>query len=213
MIAEIYGFPVYMDKLSDPEKFLRYIQDINLGKSDGWNAKCLVSSSDGSSEIEENDRNFINDQIFDELCLHGERYLKELEIDVKMAPTRCNDLKCTGCRDIWVNKYDKGDSQDLHWHVDEEEDVLFSFTCFLKFDPEKDASFVFVNPIPEYGIKCKKLREHPSFSAAMTPNIQEGTIIIFPPWMLHYVEEQKTDRPRITIAGNFYEILKEEVKN
>jgi len=27
--------------------------------------------------------------------------------------------------------------------------------------------------------------------------------------MVHYVEEQKTDGPRITIAGNLYEVLKE----
>ena len=210
MIAEIYGFPVYMDKLSDPEKFLRYIQDVKLGKSDGWNAKCLVSSKDGSSEIEENDKCFIHDEIFDELCLHGERYLRELEIDVKMSPSECNDLKCKDCRDIWVNKYEKGHSQDLHWHVNEEKDILFSFACFLKFDPDKDASFVFVNPIPKYSVKCKKLREHPSFSVAMKPNIQEGTIIIFPPWMLHYVETHKSEEPRITIAGNFYEIKSKE---
>ena len=205
MIAEIYGFPVYMDKLSDPEKFLRYIQDIKLGKSDGWNAKCLVSSHDGSSEIGENDIKFIHDEIFDELCLHGDRYLQELEIDLKMCPNTCKDPKCSECRDIWVNKYEKGHSQGLHWHVFEGRDILFSFVCFLKFDPDKDASFVFVNPIPRFGVKCEKLRENPYFSAAMKPNIEEGSIMIFPPWMLHYVETHKSEEPRITIAGNFYE--------
>lgn len=205
MIAEIYGFPVYMDKLSDSEKFLRYVQDLKLAKSDGWNAKCLVSSKHGSTEIKENDLNFIHDEIFDELCLHGERYLQELGIDIKMSPSECKNPKCKDCRDIWVNKYENGHSQDLHWHVNEEKDILFSFACFLKFDPDKDASFVFVNPIPHHGVKCDKLREHPSFSRAMKPNIEEGTILIFPPWMLHYVETQKSDDPRISMAGNFYE--------
>lgn len=205
MIAEIYGFPVYMDKLSNSEKFLRYVQDLKLAKSDGWNAKCLVSSKQGSTEIKENDINFIHDEIFDELCLHGERYLQELGIDIKMSPSECKNPKCKDCRDIWVNKYEKGHSQDLHWHVNEEKDILFSFACFLKFDPDKDASFVFVNPIPHHGVKCDKLREHPSFSRAMKPNIEEGTILIFPPWMLHYVETQKSDDPRISMAGNFYE--------
>jgi hypothetical protein len=205
MIAEIYGFPVYMDKLSNPEKFLRYIQDIKLEKSDGWNAKCLVSSKHGSTSIGETDNNFIHDEIFDELCLHGENYLGELGVDIKMSPSECGDPKCQNCRDIWINKYEKGHSQDIHWHVNEEKNILFSFACFLKFDPEKDASFVFVNPIPHEGVKSTKLREHPSFSVAMKPNIEEGTILIFPPWMLHYVETHKSEEPRISMAGNFYE--------
>src|SRR6056300_459532 len=174
MIADIYGFPVYIDKLLDSKKFLRYIQNFKLAKSDGWNAKCLVSSNDGSSEIRENDNNFIHDEIFNEICLHGERYLQELKLDIKMSPSMCKNTVCKVCRDIWVNKYEKGCSQDLHWHVSEKSDILFSFVCFLKFDPEKDASFVFVNPIPHYGIKCSKLRENPYFSAAMKPVIEEG---------------------------------------
>jgi hypothetical protein len=210
MIAEIYGFPVYMDKLSDPEKFLRYIQDVKLAKSDNWNAKCLVSSRHGSAELGETQPNFIHDEIFDELCLHGKRYLQEMNIDIKMSPSECKNPKCKNCRDIWINKYEKGHSQDLHWHVNEEKDILFSFACFLKFDPDKDASFVFVNPIPHDGVKCEKLRENPYFSVAMKPNIEEGSIMIFPPWMLHYVETHHSDEPRISMAGNFYENKSEE---
>ena len=209
MIEDVYGFPVYMDKLSDKEKFMQYIQDYKLEKSDGWNANCLISSSAGSTLLENKEEPIIDDYIHNEVCSHGQKYLKEIGIDVKLTTNQCNNPECKECRDIWINQYEKGHSQDLHWHVHDDRKILFSFVCFLKYDPLKDADFVFVNPIPKHGVHCKKLRDHPSFSVYMKPNIQEGAIMIFPPWMLHYVETQKSDGPRITMAGNFYEINSE----
>ena len=73
----------------------------------------------------------------------------------------------------------------------------------------KDAKFKFINPTP-LEITNETLREHPAFAFDMTPDVEEGDILIFPCWMLHCVEEQKTDGPRITAAGNFYEVLKEK---
>lgn len=205
MISEIYGFPVYVGKLSNVEKFMQHIQDFKLEKSDDWNANCLVSSSAGSSALEDQKDPIIDDCIHEEVCLHGQHYLKELGVDVKVTANQCNNQECKECRDIWVNKYEKGHSQDLHWHVHEDRKIMFSFVCFLKYDSTKDANFVFVNPIPKHGIHCQKLREHPSFSVTMKPHVEEGTIMIFPPWMLHYVETQKSEGSRITMAGNFYE--------
>lgn len=208
MLINIYGFPVYKGKISDPEKILHYIQEYKFGNSDKWNANCLISASGGSSKISEESEFVINDYIYNELNKHAAKMMEDLNIDMKISPSECGNIKCPDCRDVWVNKYCKGHSQEIHWHVHPERDVLFSFAYFAKFDPEKDAKFKFVNPVPTE-ITNETLRKHPSFSVDMVPDIEEGDILIFPCWMLHYVEEQKTDGPRITVAGNLYELLKE----
>ena len=208
MLINIYGFPVYKGKISDPEKILHYIQEYKFGESDVWNANCLVSASHGSSQLSDETFVPINDYIYHEFNNPAVKMMAELGIDMEISASECGNKQCIDCRDIWVNKYCKGHSQEIHWHVEEERDILFSFAYFAKYDKEKDAKFTFVNPMP-LEITNETLRKHPSFSVDMAPDIEEGDILIFPCWMLHYVEEQETDGPRITVAGNFYEVLKD----
>ena len=57
------------------------------------------------------------------------------------------------------------------------------------------------NTLPE------ELREHPVFCNHVTlDNIKEGDLVIFPSYLDHFVEEQKHDGPRITIAGNLFKV-------
>lgn len=205
MIFDVYGYPVYKGKFSKGEDVLRYIEECKIGPSDKWNAKCLVSSSDGSSQVNDESMQVFNDIIFNEIVEHGKKMLEELDINVKMSPSECGHIKCTECQDIWINKYVKGHSQDLHWHLNPEKDILFSFTYFAKYDPKKDARFVFVNAMPRE-FRDEEINKHKAFTIQMIPEIEEGDIIIFPCWLLHYVETQKTDNERITMAGNFFKL-------
>lgn len=205
MIFEIYGFPVYKGKFSEPEKVLRYIQDCKLEKADKWNANCFTSAECGSNTLSESDNVCINDEIFDEIVRHASQMLSELDIKLSVSPSECGRLECKQCRDVWINKYTEGHNQNMHWHVDRKKGILFSFAYFAKYDPQKDADFVFVNPIPR-GICHKEMLKHPSFSIDAKMNVEEGDILIFPCWMLHYVTTQKSKEPRLTMAGNLYEI-------
>jgi hypothetical protein len=205
MISEIYGFPVYKGKFSNPEKVLHYIQECKLEKSDKWNANCLISAENGSTNVGEEENRCINDDIFNEIIKHASEMLKELEINLNVSPSECGKLECKECRDVWVNKYTKGHNQNMHWHVDNERGILFSFAYFAKYNPERDANFVFVNPVPR-DVCHKEMLKHPSFSKAVKMDIEEGDILIFPCWMLHYVTTQQCEGPRITMAGNLYEI-------
>lgn len=205
MIEEIYGYPVYKGKFSHPEKVFHYIQECKLEKSNKWNANCLVSAEDGSTNVSEDDFKYIHDEIFNEIVKHASYMLSELEINLKVSPSECGKLECKNCRDVWVNKYTEGHSQNMHWHVNRERGVLFSFAYFAKYDPERDADFVFVNPVPR-DVCHEEMLKHPAFSKAMKMDIEEGDILIFPCWMLHYVTTQKSEGPRITMAGNLYEI-------
>ena len=166
----------------------------------------------GSSEISvEYDDKPVDDLIYNEFNKHGAKMMEELGINMKISASECGNMQCLECRDIWFNKYHKTHSQEIHWHVHNDRDVLFSFAYFAKFDPEKDAKFKFINPMPSE-ITNETLREHPAFAFDITPDVEEGDILIFPSFLLHRVEEQLEDRQRITISGNFYEQLKEEIK-
>lgn len=209
MILEIYGFPVYKGKFSEKENVLRYIQECKLRKSNKWNADCLISAEHGSDEISETDLKCIDDTIFNELVKHASQMMKELGISIKLSPSRCGHQNCLECRDVWVNSYTTGHSQELHWHVNYEINVLFSFTYFAKYNPDTDADFVFVNAIPN-GVCHEEMLKHSAFSKSTILNVEEGDIIIFPCWMLHYVTTQKSEGPRITMSGNFYEVKSEQ---
>ena len=52
-----------------------------------------------------------------------------------------------------------GHKQDIHWHpnVEGATDFLFSFVYFSKYDPDKDAKLVFVNPASPF--PCEELKK------------------------------------------------------
>ena len=204
MISGVYGLPLYKGKISNTEKFFRYIENCKTGKSDVWNAECMTSSNDGSTKIKSEDTTTMDRDVFDEICLHGETMMKEIGLDISISPCMCKNVECKDCIDVWVNKYTKGHSQGVHWHVNQKTNALFSFVYFAKYDSERDAKLTFVNFMPEY-IECEEMREHLTFSRGFRPDVEEGDILIFPSWLLHFVDEQKHDETRITVAGNFYQ--------
>lgn len=206
MIVEVYGFPVYKGKFSEKESVLHYIQECKLNESDRWNASCLTSSDHGSKHINAGDNKCISDDIYKEIVKHALEMMKELNINLILTPSRCRKKECHDCRDVWINRYTNGHGQNVHWHVDYEHNPRFSFTYFAKYDSRNDAKFVFVNPIPP-GVCTKEMSKHPAFSEDMSFNVEEGDIIIFPCWLLHYVTMQRSEGPRITMSGNLYEMV------
>lgn len=65
MISGVYGLPLYKGKISNVEKFLRYIETCKTEKSDAWNAECMTSSNDGSTKIKNEDTSRMDQDIFD----------------------------------------------------------------------------------------------------------------------------------------------------
>ena len=87
---------------------------------------------------------------------------------------------------------------------------MFSFTYFAKYDPQKDAKFVFTNPSPSQEIYADWINTVPAFEPEFRPDIAPGDILIFPCFLLHRVEEQKVDSSRMTLSGNIYKTTNEK---
>lgn len=100
-------------------------------------------------------------------------------------------------RHSWINKTDYDQGQDWHQH----QDSFISGTYYYQ-TTGKDGAFTFMNPVPwmsqelfPFGNKAEKYCD-------IIP--APGKIILFPGWMSHNVEKNKTDTTRITISFNFH---------
>ena len=103
--------------------------------------------------------------------------------------------------DCWLNKYEKGDSQELHHHCGPVSN--FSGCIFLKFDKEKDAKFGFYNHnLTDYTNWYNML----CFSETaewLYPDVSQGDIILFPSTAWHQVGRQQESTVRMTLSFNF----------
>jgi hypothetical protein len=206
MEFSVWGFPVFKYTFDTPDKaleeILKNMTDDTLDEmSEDWNAKCRSTAST---------RNpvsllYVREEL--ERCL--KRFSKDVHIPVEnMTFKGCSNVLCTStdCVDHWINVYKKGDYQEPHYHMNSEDEKtpLFSFTYFAKYDQEKDAKFYFYNPSPAPHMYEEFSGCRPEFKSRIQLNISQGEIIFFPPFLLHSVDEQTSDGPRITLAGNIY---------
>ena len=116
-------------------------------------------------------------------------------------PTKVNVL------DMWFNYYSNGEYQETHTHVQSNMFVQrphFSCIHYLKFDPEVHRPTVFSDPL--FVIRRTNSIELDSnnYNEKYEPQVREGSIIMFPPYLEHYVpkSEPTLDNPRITVAFN-----------
>ena len=206
MEFSVWGFPVLKFNFENPlaalKDILEYANEERLNEmSIEWNAKCksTASSKDLDSMIH------IHNELEKILKKLSEHFQIPLE---KISFKGCEHPECFG--DYWVNKYTKGDHQDVHYHMNPDcgDPPLFSFTYFAKYEPEKDAKFYFYNPSPAPNLYKDFIPQQPEFKLRKELDVQEGDIIIFPSYMLHGVDEQLRDEPRITLSGNIYGLSK-----
>ena len=100
----------------------------------------------------------------------------------------------------WVNKYRKGDHQEVHNHADLNCNLVMVYiyksqnhNCFKFYDPDcyehkfrLDNCFNFL------------------YSPKITPNLNSGDMIIFPSYYHHMVSPNRSDDERITISANLF---------
>lgn len=224
MITGIHATPIYIEGIGyDNKESIKYfLNKINFGISDEWaDTECMTTAAHGSTHVIDGEADVIFNKyglfIYDIIIDKAHKFLEQLGIqNLKLTVNSCNDKECKNCAEMWGSKYKKGHYQGIHNHVDNGE--LFSFVYFAKYDPSKDADLVFVKDMTMANAngyliteknQCKELEDHPAFSNQVSLNIKEGDLVIFPSYLDHFVEEQKHDGPRITIAGNLYKDIEE----
>ena len=231
MIAGIHAVPIYIESIEDEykEKLKVLLKNINFGITDEWEGThCFTTAAHGSTHVIDGEADIMFNLnglfIYDIILDKAHKFLEQLGINnLKLTLNSCGVEKCKNCSELWSSKYTKGMHQAVHNHIDNGE--LFSFVYFANYDPTKDADLVFVKDMSMakqngFLIKespytlCKEVQEHPIFCDTVTlDNIKEGDLVIFPSYLDHFVEEQKHDGPRITIAGNLYKIFDDKKCN
>jgi hypothetical protein len=214
MFVDVYGYPVGIfepfsrDQVSQIRHkindFFKREENKSVLKNVHWNANCLTTAPDGHG------KGMIGEKAHDDEILSAvnrcmSEYQSKLGLSLDVSMYRCKRDDCKeGCPpDIWLNVYRKGDSQEAHWHHGEDTGCVFGFVYFVQYDPERDGRFMFLNPAPD--LKVVGLEECPAFQREFAPSVREGSLMIFPAFMLHRVSEQENDeRERITFAGNYY---------
>jgi uncharacterized protein (TIGR02466 family) len=99
-------------------------------------------------------------------------------------------------KDMWVNSYDENHGMDKHNHgID-----FLSCTYFFSA-PEGSSDFVFINPTHEGLLATPTKIGNALHSYRIKP--ETGKIIIFPSWLEHGVQLNKSIEPRITFSCNF----------
>ena len=165
------------------DKLLSELTDDKLSQPKEWN--CSVQSSF------ETDNNFSWDYFYE--CIKPN--LLDMHQQLKGNP-----LHQFTMTEAWLNKYGRGDSQEVHTHIGAD-NCTFSCSYFAQY-ALNDARFLFYDPD-----QTKHLGEFTKHYSGVVntwfPDVQEGDIIIFPSWLHHQVEPHRSDTTRITVSANF----------
>ena len=118
-----------------------------------------------------------------------------------------------GCQDremfvteSWINKAEKGAKQYEHYHVN----CWISGTYYLRFH-EDHSPIVFLNPADANNQKWGPVLSLPTDPGVRSQyshrnvvvNASEGSLVVWPSHLKHFVPENPIDEVRITVSMNF----------
>ena len=186
MIKNLFTTPIYQVKLNNKIVHDRFMEVYNDLESKGkfeyrpdWMSHKL---SDGDFQ-----ENLINvyqlDEFKKEIDSHLEKYLGALEYH---RPSWWKIVEC------WMTAYDKGDFAHLHTHMPSD----ISGVYYVK-TTGSDGRIFFMNP--NQMINTPMYR-HMGDRVFIEP--EEGMLILFPSWLNHAVEPNRTDDRRLSVAFN-----------
>lgn len=158
---------------------------------EGWLTDNLLTSFDATN---------FNFKLFSESQVTQRLYEKYI-LKFFDRPTKVNVLE------MWFNYYSNGEYQEVHTHVQPD---MFAprphFSCihYLKFDPEVHQPVVFNDPIGILRQTNSIELDSNNYNDEYEPQLREGSIIMFPPYLEHYVpkSEPTPNNPRISVAFN-----------
>ena len=108
------------------------------------------------------------------------------------------DYEAVGITGMWGNIYRRENVINEHSHHNN-----FLSGVYYVAAPENSGGIVFKDPRGQTQVLEPKVREHNQFNAghAIYP-AQEGTLFVFPSWLEHKVQPNRSDRHRISISFN-----------
>lgn len=169
------------------EAFRDYIEnDNNFSQPPAWN--CNVQSSYGCDNSTPEWK-----VLMDNISPYLNDFLQKVDSDA---------VDCL-LQEAWVNKYNPGDSQEMHDHCTPNSNL--SVVYFHRLNDDDNCQFKFYNRDHNY-YQLQGLSDIIALPFEMhhTPSVGSGSIIIFPSHYPHLVSPHRGTQTRITFSANFY---------
>mgnify|MGYP000365574900 CR=1 FL=1 len=196
MHVNLFSIPVYKTLLEGHELIKKDFAEVL--DSDQYFSKVPTWYSNVDTTFGNRDADSLPWQGFIKSAMQGlKEYLEVFELDLP-ADYR---VEC------WLNRYSKGQFQEVHNHAGES---IISCAYMLKTPPDS-GNFVFYKNTYDYFHQSDlpKLSSNPfKYNNRVTPPLEEGDIIYFPSSLEHYVSNNNSNDLRATISANF--IIKEK---
>jgi hypothetical protein len=188
--VNIFGYPIYVGKMERheyyKEQFMPFLKDDKyFMKHKEW------ASANDTTLGHPLNKELPWEEIADEAIHHVFQYLQPF------YPK--DNIQCYA--DPWLNRYFKDDYQEVHSHTA----MNTNFSCaYMLVKPDDEHNFCFVDKVQEFwnsiGIDryCERVPEK-----MFVPEQEEGTIIIFPSNLDHFVKRNASEGMRASISMNF----------
>lgn len=197
MIIPFGTIPIYAGHVKDHEKHYSLLEPF-ITDEDFWHQTKEWMSLTQSTMGQDNNINLPWNTILQDLEEHVNEYLQIFhpykKYSVQTRP--------------WLNKYEKGGWQEQHNHTGPASH--FSMAYIIK--GQGQSNFVFADTVGNW-YDCAW--ELPAVFSNMphrnfTPEQPDGTILIFPSALDHFVMPNQSDEYRITASANYFVVPEEE---
>lgn len=196
MIHDVFPTPLYIHEPKIEEVFLiqaeikkafSKVEKQGLILPDNREAPLKTNLTLINNSIEHFDLTLLGDYI----QKHTLEYLKSA------GSFNLRDDNCLELSRSWFNVYDEGEAQEWHEHGD----AIISGTYYYQASGD-NGEISFKSPIPHrtrwpVGSKYAVSLDYPPHS---------GSLVLFPSWFEHRVQPNKTDKRRISISFDWFQI-------
>lgn len=180
-LLPMFSTPLFHLKVNDWENKKRQLLDIYNSRKEKRNQFKIACGKEESHDVE-TDYHYNYDSGIDYGDVITDILREELE-------TVAETFECAiEVSTTWFEKATKGKQHSVHNHgVDG-----FSAVCFIEFDHKYHTPTVFMNP---------NLAEEQVINF-IPPGVREGSLLIFPSYVLHYTAPNVSDVDRVILSFN-----------
>lgn len=187
MINDLFKVPIYHTVLDlENDNIKNYCLEV-YEKDEG-----RIQSNVGGWQSKDLERDFRLDELVSEILFYSDYFLKELKLDFE-----------TGITNIWININKYKDYTKEHLHPNSKLSGVYYVDV-----PEKSGDIIFLHPAYDmlgYDWSCKSQMCSDYVSSAKRLSPKNGTLILFPSWLRHFVEPNMSlNNNRISISFNVY---------
>lgn len=197
MLHGIFSVPIVVQKVKEHEKIKSYLVENTRPdfEESGHNTSTCMMYTDLWGQGKKVDWPFLHNYYVPQV----QQLMEETNFDMKI-PWRYNI-------NSWYNWTKYAGWQELHDHVVGPISYAWCGVHYVVFDKEKHEPTRFWNPNADQiqaHWPSNQVKDNPPYcqDTYYSPEVNEGDIVWFPPWLKHQALQQMTDSPRLTVAIN-----------